>query len=181
MAQDYHTFMHKRLAFLALITACGGSKDAGPGKDWSGKPLAVTIDSTVNNVGFTIKLPEGMKLDGEDKPDVITRLWRMDMKDHWSEPSVMVSYESIPAKDLAGFIEDQMIGGDTLATQEAGDDGFLIVHHTKDKGLVTVASMTRKGEHHLTCRASQAKDGGIPNPDKTIPWLTSICDSLEIE
>ena len=41
-------------AFLFSVVACGGGgkKDEGPGKDWSSKPLDVTITDKVKNIGF---------------------------------------------------------------------------------------------------------------------------------
>lgn len=171
------------LGVLALA-ACGGGKDAGPGKDWSGRPLDQTIASQVNGVAFTVQAPAGMKLEGEDTPTEITKRWRADVDDYFSEPGFSVAYASIPPKDVAGFIADQMIDeGDVIVKQETlpADGGFLVVHHTAKKGLAYARVLKRQGEHHLTCTASQAKDGGLPSFDQTLAWLERLCLSLTIQ
>ena len=96
--------------------------------------------------------------------------------------ALSISYASIPASDLDSFITDLMLDDtEVIVKKEKLADGFVVIHHNKTKGLVYANTMKIKGEHHLECRASQAKDGGVPNPDKTMAWLESICMSLEIE
>ena len=41
--------------------------------------------------------------------------------------------------------------------------------------------LKRKGDATLECRASQAKQGGVPSHDETLAWLEQICASLTIE
>lgn len=177
--------MRKPLAFLVVLAAaCGGKKSSGPGQDWSGKPLDQKIEAKVNNVAFSLMVPKGMRAEegGDTSPEAITRSWEADLEDQWSEPHFAVSYASIPAKDLDGFLEDRMLDDDeVIVKKEATADGFVVTHHSKTKGLVYAEVMKIKGEHHLECRASQAKDGGVPSFDKTIAWLEKLCSSLTIE
>ncbi|MCA9675015.1 MAG: hypothetical protein H6709_17470 [Kofleriaceae bacterium] len=180
--------MMKRVMILPLalglaLTACGKKGDDGPGKDWSGKALDVTVENKVNNVAFKVQLPKGMKFDGDDDgPEVITKMWKADVHDYFSEPSVMISYEAIPATDIDGFVKDAMLDDkDVIAKQEKTADGFVLVTHTKNNGIVAVEVMKVKGDAHLVCRASQAKDGGVPSPDKTMAWLEQLCSSLTIQ
>ena len=166
---------------LIGLVACGGKGESGPGKDWSGKPLDVTIKDKVKGVEFSIQAPAGMKLERDEGPDAVTKRWEADLDDNFSEPGFSVAYASIPPKDLETFVKYATVDDtDVIAKQEATDDGFKLVYHTKNKGIVRVEILKRKGEHHLTCRASQAKDGGVPSPDKTIAWLEQLCGSLTI-
>ena len=56
----------------------------------------------------------------------------------------------------------------------------VILYHTKNKGIVRVEMQKNKGDISLTCRASQAKTGGVPSPDATMAWLEKMCSSLTI-
>ncbi len=167
----------------ALAAGCGkGGGGGGPGKDWSGKPLDVTIESKVKGAGFRIQAPAGMKLDGDDAPDSITKSWKADVGDYFSEPSFQVSYASIPAKDLDTFVKSAMVGAnDVIAKKEATADGFVLVTHGPKHGLVTALVQKAKGDTYLSCRASQAKTGGVPNPPATMAWLEKLCSSLTIQ
>ena len=166
---------------LIGLVACGSKGESGPGKDWSGKPLDVTIKDKVKGVEFSIQAPAGMKLERDEGPDAITKSWEADLDDPFSEPGFSVAYASIPPEDLDGFVDNAMVDEkDVIAKKETLDDGFKLVYHTKNKGIVRVHVLKRKGEHSLVCRASQAKDGGVPSPDKTIAWLEQLCGSLTI-
>jgi hypothetical protein len=174
-------------AFVFSVVACGGGgkKDEGPGKDWSGKALDVTVTDKVHNIGFTIKAPAGMKLEerGDQGPDATTKSWEADMKDNWNEPGFSVSYKAIPPKTIDEYIKHAMLeDNDVVAKQEATADGFVLITHTKNKGIVRAQVIKRKGEEHLECRASQAGDHGpVKNPDKTLAWLEQLCGSLTIQ
>lgn len=183
--------MIKKVASVALllsVVACGGGgkKDEGPGKDWSGKPLEVTITDKVKNVGFTIKAPKGMRLEergGPPEPEAITKSWEADMKDNWNEPGFSVSYAAIPARTIDEYVKHAMLDDkDVIAKQETTADGFVLVTHTKNKGIVRAQVLKRKGEEHIECRASQAGDHGpVKNPDKTLAWLEQLCSSLAFQ
>jgi hypothetical protein len=167
----------------ATFLACGGSKgeSSGPGQDWSSKPLDVTVTDKVHGVGFTIKSPKGMKLEHDDGPDAVTKSWEADLKDNFSEPGFSVSFKAIPATTLDEYVKYAALDDkDVVAKKEATADGFLLVTHTKNKGIVRVEQMKKKGDVNLECRISQAKTGGVPNADKTIAWMQEICASLTI-
>lgn len=177
--------MTKWLLLGATLVACG--KSSGPGADWSAKPLDATIENKVNNVAFKLSVPKGWTFDAasgekEDDPAAISKEWRPDMKDYFSEPSVTISFAAIPPKDLPGFIKDAMLdeGKDVIAKQEQTADGFVLVYHTKNNGIVRVHTLKTKGDTNLFCRASQAKTGGVPNPDATMAWLEKLCGSLTL-
>ena len=181
-------FKHLMSAALLLsVVACGGGgkKDEGPGQDWSGKPLDVTITDKVKNIGFTIKAPKGMTLEerGDQGPEAITKSWEADMKDNWNEPGFSVSYKAIPPRTIEDYVKHAMLDADdVVAKQEATADGFVLVTHTKTKGIVRAQVIKRKGEDHLECRASQAGDRGpVKNPDKTLAWLEQLCSSLAFQ
>lgn len=175
--------MTKRIVMIlamAVLAACGGKKDSGPGQDWSGKPLDQTYEGVVKDVKFTVKGPAGMKT--EDADGEITKRWDADVKDHFSEPGFSVAYKAIPPKTLDEFVSDAMLDADeVIAKKQEIPDGFVLVHHNKTKGLVYARVLKRKGEIVLGCTASQAKDGGVPNPDKTMAWLEQLCLSLTIQ
>ena len=165
-----------RIALVTFLVACGGS--GGPGGDWSGKPIDQVTKGTVNKAAFTIKLPAGMKLDGPAGGD-IAQEWRADVDDYFSEPSVMVSFASIPATTIEDYVRDAMLDAkDVVAKQAALPDGFVLLTHTQNNGIVRAHVMKVKGATHLDCRAAQAKDGGVPNPEKTLAWLEQLCLTL---
>jgi hypothetical protein len=176
--------MNKLMTFALVVglAACGGKKESGPGQDWSGKPLDVTIEDKVNNVAFSLKAPKGMKLDeGDAGPEAITKRWDADVKDYFSEPGFSVAYSAIPPKTIDEMVEYAMLDdNDVVAKKETTADGFVLVTHTKKKGIVRVEVLKRKGDVHLTCRVSQAKDEGVPNPEKTMAWMEQLCGSLTI-
>jgi hypothetical protein len=168
------------LVFVAALFGACGSKGE-PGQDWSGRPLEVTIEESVNGVAFTIQAPKGLKHEA-DRATEVTRWWRADVHDYFSEPSFTVSYESIPAKDLAGFIRGSLLDADeVIAKQEELADGFVLVHHNPGKSLAYAQVLTRKGDVHLRCSASQARDGGLPSFERTLAWLEALCRSLTIQ
>jgi hypothetical protein len=171
------------LGLALAMSGCGSSSE--PGKDWSKKPLDATIESKVNGAGFKLSVPKGWKFDAtvgaESDPAAISKQWRPDVDDYFSEPSVTVSYASIPAKDLEGFVGDAMLDDKyTVVKKAAIADGFVLTAHTKNHGIVRAHVMKRKGEVHIDCRASQAKTGGVPSPAATMAWLEQLCSSLTI-
>ncbi|HEY5947641.1 MAG TPA: hypothetical protein VIV40_19185 [Kofleriaceae bacterium] len=177
--------MMKRAAICVLLFACG--KQSEPGADWSQKPLDATIENQVKGVPFRISVPKGWKYDDaagrkENDPQEITKEWRPDVKDYFSEPSVTVSYDAIPATDLDGFVKDAMLdeGKDVIAKKQQTPDGFVLISHTKNHGIVRIELMKTKGDAHVKCRASQAKTGGVPSPDATMAWLEKLCGSLTL-
>lgn len=177
--------MKQSLCLLAIslgLAASGGGKQApGPGADWSARPLDVTISDKVYNVAFTIQSPSGMKLESDGGPETITKRWEADVKDAFSEPSFAVSYAAIPATDLDAYVKRELTDGDHVIEQKTNADGFVLVTRSKSGGLIRAQLQKRKGDVHLNCRASQAKTGGVPNPDKTAAWLASICATLVIQ
>ena len=177
--------MKQSLGLLVLslgLAACGGGKKAaGPGADWSARPLDVTISDQVYNVAFTIKSPSGMKLESNDGPAAVTKRWEADVDDAFSEPSFAVAFAAIPATNLTEFVDREVTDGDQVIEQQTTADGFVLVTRSKSGGLIRAQRLKRKGDVHLTCRASQAKTGGVPSPDKTAAWLASICATLVIQ
>jgi hypothetical protein len=175
------------LALGLVVTLCACKGGGGESSDWSQKPLDQTIQDKVKGAGFRLQIPAGWKLDTTlgpkaADPNEITKEWRPDVKDYFSEPSVSVSYQSIPAKDLDGYIKDAMLSDkDQIAKKEQTADGFVLVTHTKNNGTVRARIMKAKGAVHIECRASQAKTGGVPNPPATMAWLEKMCATLTIE
>lgn len=176
--------MKRLLVIATVLFAC---KQSEPGADWSAKPLDATIESKVSNVAFKLSVPKGWKFDAipnqkEDDASAISKQWRPDMKDYFSEPSVTVAYEAIPATTLDDFVKEAMLDDkkDVIAKQAQTPDGFVLISHTKNNGIVRAEVMKTKGDAHLACRASQAKTGGVPSPDATMAWLEKLCSSLTI-
>jgi len=162
----------------AALAACGKGS-SGPGQDWSGKPLDVKIADEIHGAKFTLQAPAGMKL--ADTSDV-TKEWRADVDDYFSEPSFTVAYEAIPAKTIDDYVRDAMLDkNDVVVKKEATADGFVLLYRTKTWGIVRAHVMKQKGDVHLECRASQAKQGGVPSHDQTLAWLERLCSSLAIQ
>lgn len=150
-------------------------KDA-PGQDWSGVALK-PVEQTVEGVKVTIDLPEKMTLQ-DDEPT--RKVWRADMKDYFSEPSVWLSTLSSAPKTLEEATKHYMVGKDNeIVRKEEVNGGFLITHHTAKKGLLYATYFKAMGGKHFVCKSSQAKDGGVPNFEKTKEWLEKICLSMK--
>ena len=165
---------------IAALFGCS-KKETGPGKDWSGKPIK-TVTQQVHKVKFSIDIPDGMKLKKKDSDVNIG--WQADMDDYFSEPHVDVSYAAIPAKSLADFKKYNFINEKHIIVKEEtlkNPEGFFVVYHTKNKGLLWVISLIKKGDKALTCRAGQAKSGGVPNFKATQAWLEKICRSIKFK
>jgi len=172
-----------KLAYLVAIVsvACGGSKSGGD--DWSTRPLKSTTDS-VKGVAFSIDLPEGLVKDATHAKDDVTQLWegRKGERHDFSAPSVMVSYNSIPAKSLDEFVKDAMPSAkDDVVRKDKLADGYIVTLQGQSKGIVTVLVAKQAGEVVLGSRCSQANDDGLPNLDATRAWLEKICLSLAIK
>jgi hypothetical protein len=181
----------KRIALGALVVAslaaCGksGGGDA-IGQDWSKRPLKAveaSLEDTMLDVKrtatFTIDLPDKMKKEDRGSGHVE---WRADQKDEWSEPSVTVGFAMLPKSAEDALSTTMPEKDDVIVKSEALGDGFIVVSHTKDKGIVRVEVWKKRGDGEaLTCRASQAKDGGVPSPDATLGWLEKICTSLTVK
>lgn len=166
---------------LLLGVACGkkdkddSSKAAGPGQDWSGKPLKAT-EAALEGVKLTLQLPGGMKL-SENHPD--RKEWRADLDDYFSEPSVRVMIITTAPKTLEEATKHYMVDEkNVIARKEALNGGLLVTHHTKNKGLLYAVFFKSAGAKNLVCSASQAKQGGVPNFEKTRAWLERICLSM---
>lgn len=177
-----------RLTLLALVAslallapACGdkkedGKKEEGPGLDWSGKALK-PVEATVGGVKVTVDLPDKMKL-SEDDAD--RKEWRADMKDYFSEPSVHLMSITTAPKTLDEAVKHYMVEQKyIIARKEAIADGFLVTHHSKTKGLLYAVFFKHIGGKNIVCKAAQAKQGGVPNFEKTKAWLEKICLSLK--
>lgn len=154
-----------------LAAACGGSSE--PGEDWSGEPLAAT-SSDIDGHAFSIQLPKRMI--NADGPG---RFWRADMGDYFSEPTVYVLWSSMPKSvddALASLFDRDKLD---IVKQEQRDGRIVIATRTKKPGILSVITYTPAGDGRaFECNASQARNSGVPSPDKTHAWLESICTSV---
>jgi len=164
---------------LVLFVACGKSDD-GPRTDWSRVALDNTIESTVNNVSFTITLPKGWKRD-VDEP--LLKGWQPGVKDYAQAPSVTVGYVQQPPTDLDAYVKTLTFEGGTpiVAKKIMNTDRLAVVTHTATHSVVKVDTVIHKGETYLGCSAFQMRDGGVPSPKATIEWLEKLCATLTIK
>jgi hypothetical protein len=164
---------------FGMVAACGHSE---PGKDWSGVALDTTVTGTFPKAAFELKLPSGWKAETVGIDAEVSKEWRPDVKDYFSEPTVSVSYEAIPAKSLDAFIAEEFTDPKlTVEHKEMNGDYFIASAHSKDNGQVWVKLSRQKGDANLICSAAQAKSGGVPNPAATIAWLEKLCQTLTIK
>ena len=177
--------MRTAIVVCVLVAACG--KQTEPRTDWSQAPLDATIESSVKDVPFTLALPRGWKYSAaregkEYDPEQITKEWRPDVKEAFSEPRVTVAYAGVPAKSLDAFVKETMLDttNDVIDKETRTADGYLVTYHTRNNGVVRVEMLKAKGDVSLYCRASQAKAGGVPSPDATMAWLEKVCGSLTL-
>jgi hypothetical protein len=169
--------MLKLLALAALLVAC--SRSGAPGGDWSSVGLDDTIESSVMNAKFEIKLPKGWKPDVNEEH---MKGWRPDVKDFMSAPSVTVGYVEQPPQSLDGYIQSLTFPGTPIVDKKIMNADYLVVvSHTVDNGIVKVDYMSHKGDTHIGCSAFQMRDGGVPNPQATMEWLEKLCKTLTIK
>jgi hypothetical protein len=169
------------LLALCLAASCGekkdsGKKEAGPGQDWSGKELK-PVETSCGGVKLTIDLPAKMKLDADEAD---RKAWKADMEDYFSEPGVTLMTISTAPKTLEEATKHYMVEQKyVIARKEEVAGGFLVTHHSETKGLLYAVFFKAIGGKNIVCKASQAKDGGVPNFEKTKGWLEKICLSLK--
>lgn len=170
------------LLVASLLTmSCGdkkgdAKKDDGPGQDWSGRATK-PVEATVGGVKVVVDLPDKMKL-SEDDAD--RKEWRADQRDYFSEPHVHLMVISTAPKTLDEAVKHYMVQQEyVVVRKEAISDGFLVTHHSKSKGLLYAVFFKTLGGKNIACKAAQAKDGGVPNFEKTKAWLEKICLSLK--
>jgi hypothetical protein len=167
-------------ALLLLSTACGKGEDQPKetlGEDWSGRALDQKTSGTVSAVGFSLTLPAKMKLDVDDAD---RKEWLADKDDYFGEPSVTISVDAIPPKDIDGAVADMMVGKeDVIVRRDTIEAGFIVTYHSKNKGLLKTRVWKKAGDKTITCSAGQAKTGGVPNFDATRAWLEKLCLSMK--
>jgi hypothetical protein len=181
----YHPRMITRSWLVGAVVAAGCGKAGGA--DWTTAPLDQTVETKVSGHGFKISMPKGWIFDATagdqpDDPKVVTKEWRPDVRDYFEEPSVAVAFDAIPAKSLDEFVTDCMLGDDDVVTKKQQTaDGFVVLSNKQNNGIVRAYMLKRKGDVSLSCRASQAKNGGLANPDAATAGLARLCDTLVVE
>lgn len=167
------------LGCVVLAAAAACKKDgAGGGKDWS-KVALQPFAGEVDGIKFTVQVPEGMKLTEQEK---IRVAWEPAEGDQFKGPRLRISRAFIPPKTVEEAVQDVMPDDtDVIVKQEAIDGGFLVVWHTKKKGLVRAATYQIAEDRALDCTAVLVDDDGIPNFDGAMAWLEQICRSLKLQ
>jgi hypothetical protein len=169
--------MLKLLAWAALLVAC--SRSGASDGDWSRVALDDTIESSLLNADFQIKIPKGWK---RSRNDQLVKGWRPDVEDFMSAPSVTVGLVGQPPQNLDAYIEGLTFPGTPIVDKKIMNADYLVVvSHTVENDIVKVDYMSHKGDTYIGCSAFQMKDGGVPNPQATMEWLERLCKSLTIE
>src|SRR5690349_4465728 len=101
--------MLKNATWVALLVAC--SKGTATDKNWSRVALDETIQGSVNNVSFELKLPKGWKRD-VDEADM--KGWRPDVEDYTNAPSVTVGFVHQPTDSLDAYIKSLTFAGQPI-------------------------------------------------------------------
>src|SRR3954468_9661033 len=114
--------MLKMSAWAAVLGAC--TRTGAPGGDWSSVALDDTIESSVMNANFVIKLPKGWKRDVNDE---IVKGWRPDVEDFMSEPSVTVGYVQQPPPSLDAYIKSLTFEGKPIVDKKIMNADYLVV------------------------------------------------------
>lgn len=167
--------MFRLMAVMCLVVLGCDKGSSGPGRDWSGEPLA-PVSQRIGGAEVSLSLPAGVRIDREEPHRVS---WVAAGDDYFSEPSVTLATVTAPPDSLERAVALAMPGEDeTVARETAVAGGFAVTTHTADRGLVQAHVWRQIGEQWVACTASQARRGGVPSFAATTAWLESICDSL---
>lgn len=174
---------HPLLAAAALaltLSACGGTSDAGGDSsdaDWSGAKLA-PVEVDVKGQKVTVSLPEGMELESGPLIKYVPKT-----RPRLSLPTFSFRLETSAPKG----VEDLKLSSGTakkpmtVTRQEAVAGGLLIAGHNDTKGTVELVFWRlRDDKSGVSCRAVQARELGVPNPEATLAMFERACTSMQL-
>lgn len=163
---------------VLIAGGCSQGTRPAPGGDWSNVALDDTIESSVMNVNFEIKLPKGWKRDMNDEH---MKGWRPDVEDYTSAPSVTVGYVQQPPQSLDAYIKSLTFDGKPIVDKKILNADYLVVVSHTENGTVKVDYVNHKGDTYIGCSAFQMTPGGVPHPQATMEWLERLCKTLTIK
>jgi hypothetical protein len=155
-----------------------GGADTTP--DWSGKKL---VDETgvVDDLVFTIKVPEGLPRHSRNKGD-----WDDGKPNHDHMPKVFTQtfeIRRIKSLDDAKYFGTLDARSQTWTREKEVGASIELTMAKPDKSRVEAIVYKHANDtHYIRCKAVQATGGeALPSYDKTKQMLESICDSLKVK
>ncbi len=181
--------MLKLFLIVAATTACktddrtsGGvgawSEGGGPAQNWSGKKLVPTTGS-VDDIPFTIDIPEGLPRDGKQTGD-----WGDSKGALERAPKVVtwtIETRRVQTLDDAKYNATTSSRTKNWVRGDARPNGWAVTYAEPDKSRVEAVTYRQANDTtFVKCKAFQdGGDGPLPSYDKTVEMLEKICDSLK--
>lgn len=159
-------------------TSSAESEAPAPATDWSGKKL-VTMEGVVDDIAFTIDIPEGLPREKRNQSDWDDNSPRFD-----AVPKVFNStldIKRVQSLDDAKYHGTLDARSQRWVREEAQPDSWAVTMAPEDKHRVEAIVYKQASDtHFIKCKAVQAVAEGskLPNYEKTKAMLEAICDSL---
>ncbi|MBU1239496.1 hypothetical protein KJ865_07280, partial [Myxococcota bacterium] len=99
-----------------------------------------------------------------------------------STPRIVLLLTRGEVPSLAKALSRSRIGKKMVVKKQEskGTRGYLVVYHTRKKGLLYVKYYLNERGHILECRASLIKSGGISQFETAAGRLEKICTSIAV-
>jgi hypothetical protein len=184
--------MLRLVLMMAAMSACDTSKGSSvgvsewsgeggggaPAQNWSGKKL-VSQTGSVDDIEFTIDVPEGLPRDGKQTGD-----WG-DSKGAFERAPKIVTWtietRRVQSLDDAKYNATTSSRTRTWVRGDARPNGWAVTYAEPDKSRVEAVTYRQVNDQmYIKCKAFQDSGGDVlPSYDKTREMLENICDSLK--
>jgi hypothetical protein len=159
------------------VSEWSGGGGGGPAPNWSGKKLVAQTGS-VDDIEFTIDIPEGLPRDGKQTGD-----WGDSKGALEHAPKVVtwtIETRRVQSLDDAKYNATSSSRTKTWVRGDARPNGWAVTYAEPDKSRVEAITYRQvNDETYIKCKAFQDSGGGeLPSYDKTRVMLETICDSL---
>jgi hypothetical protein len=150
----------------------------GPVENWSGKKLVAQTGS-VDDIAFTIDIPEGLPRDGKQPGD-----WGDSKGALEHAPKIItwtIEVRRVQSLDDAKYNATSSSRNKTWVRGDARPNGWAVTYAEPDKSRIEAVTYRQAtDELYVKCKAFQdTGDGELPSYEKTREMLEKICDSLK--
>lgn len=157
-----------------------GFAGPGPAPDWSAKKL-VPQEGTIDDIAFTIDVPEGLPRDKRNGGDWDDPDSRYDQAPKIFTSTIEISrIQSLKEAKYHGTLD---AAAKTWVREQSNPDSWALTMAEPDKSRIEVILYKQANDSlFIRCKATQAAvSGPLPNHAKTMKLLESICDSLKVK